>query len=508
MKKKLLATGVAVALGALSGLASAAVEVQANNVGQINILPYYSVQEGNDTLISITNTDTVNGKAVKVRFRGAQWSDDVFDFQVFLSPGDVWTGAVTKEGNLAKLSTSDTSCTLPANVNQAFVPQRLQAGSKDTGTLEGYVEIITMANIPNLAGSADGLASYWSTTNAATHTLYNAIKHPANGQPACRTVAAAQQFLEALIPDYPGAAAGNHQATSMTAVTGSLASYATIINVPSSKAFTVTATALTDEGAAQKYYFQQASNVLAWSNALTEDRIFATLGVENGAAVPMYQFDMPDLSTPTGTVATAALQRAALVAELARANVRTEYVTTDSLLASTDVVIAQPVRRYFYEYAVQAVPANAHLTLPDSTSATKTFTVAASVAPYAGLTQLGRNNTIEVGGATFYDREENRTTSNNIVISPTPPSANLYLEGEVSVISLNNSSIPTGALNASITAQDYTVTGGYANGWATLSTTNQAGGTALPVIGFTAINLFNASAGSAGTNYGMVLPLK
>lgn len=508
MKKKLLATGVAVALGALSGLASAAVTVNAGGVGQINVLPYYSVQEGNDTLISITNTDTTRGKAVKVRFRGAEWSDDVFDFQVFLSPGDMWTGAVTKEGTLAKMSTSDTSCTLPASINQQFVPIRLQAAAQATGTLEGYVEIITMADIPATGTGAGNLTANW----AVTKDLYNATKHVANGAPACRTDATAQALLEGLTQDNVLTPAVAPQVNWMVPPTSALTSYATIINVPTSKAFTFPATALVED-APVKQYFEQSNNALAFNTALTSDNIFAAIAANGGADVPMYQFDMPDLSTPTNAVDTLAVdQRNALATLLARGAVSTEYVTTDSLLASTDVVISQPLRRYFYEYTQNAT--TGFLTLANSAGVEAKYLVNGDVGtvyePLQGANAAA--NRIPVGTPRFFDREENTFVgSSGIVISPTPPAtiAPISLKGEVSVVSINNSGLPTGALNASITANDYTATGGYANGWTTLSTASQGtGGGNLPVIGFTAINLFNASAGSAGTNYGMVLPLK
>ena len=69
-------------------------------------------------------------KAVKLRFRGASNSDDVLDFQLFLSPGDVWSGNINQRTDgLATINTSDNSCTLPALVTgQPFVTTRLQPG--------------------------------------------------------------------------------------------------------------------------------------------------------------------------------------------------------------------------------------------------------------------------------------------------------------------------------------------------------------------------------------------
>ena len=79
------------------------------------MVPYFNTQGTNATLLNITNTDTVNGKAMKVRFRGGANSDDVFDFQLYLSPGDVWTANIAAGSTgVSRMLTSDKSCTLPA----------------------------------------------------------------------------------------------------------------------------------------------------------------------------------------------------------------------------------------------------------------------------------------------------------------------------------------------------------------------------------------------------------
>lgn len=87
MKKNVLALSIATMIGGLgfTGAAFAAagdVSVNPNGDGHILLVPYYTVQDGNVTAFNIVNTDTKNGKAVKVRFRGASNSDDVLDFQV------------------------------------------------------------------------------------------------------------------------------------------------------------------------------------------------------------------------------------------------------------------------------------------------------------------------------------------------------------------------------------------------------------------------------------------
>lgn len=483
MKKKLLAVGVAATLGALSGVSNAAITVAQNGVGHINILPYYSVQSGNTTLISIANTDEVNGKAVKVRFRGAQFSDDVFDFQVFLSPADVWTAAVTLDGSLARLTTGDKSCTLPKKVdlNRVFVTSRLLDDNKAQGTREGYVEIINMGDIVSTANGG----------SAAQNSLFVATKHVDGVAPCTDSV---------LIGSGP---TPNDLTASLSAPTSGLTSFATIINVASSKAFTIPGTALVQSTAVPVRYSRQANLTIgtasfgsvppAFDPAQTADSVFSTVT----GKVTMYEFDLPDLSTPYGTATTTA-QLAELQGILQKASVVTEYATDDSILASTDVVLSQPTRRYYYTWTDAPTGSSD----PFNTLAT----VAGATGPYLGL--AAATNSITVAAPTVYDREERFVqSSSSIVVSPNPQGVDTWtLIGEVSVVSINNGTGPTGALKASITAQDYTFA--YNDGLVRLNTTNQANGAPLPVIGFTAVNVFNSSVGASGTNYGQVLPLK
>ena len=112
MTKNVLALSIAAMIGGLgfAGVASADVvpgtgtfngstqmtltdatslQVLQGGIGHSLIVPYFNAQNGNMTVLHVVNTDTTNGKAVKVRFRGALNSDDILDFQVFMSPGDV-----------------------------------------------------------------------------------------------------------------------------------------------------------------------------------------------------------------------------------------------------------------------------------------------------------------------------------------------------------------------------------------------------------------------------------
>lgn len=176
MKMKMLTAAVTAALGAGS---AHAVNVSQDGLGQAMIMPYYTVQADNEGLISITNaTDQV--KAVKVRFREAQNSAEVLDFNLYLSPYDVWTAKITDadDGEGAKIITFDTSCTVPMIPAEGapfrnFVYAGTGSFTGDAGdhgmgrTSEGYVEVIEMGVV------IEGSNSAKAATHAANRVPVN-----------------------------------------------------------------------------------------------------------------------------------------------------------------------------------------------------------------------------------------------------------------------------------------------------------------------------------------------
>jgi len=151
-KPLFLALAGITALGAIG--TAQAVSVNPTGLGQVLLYPYYTVKgEANpfNTLLSIVNT-TASTKAVKVRFREGKASAEVLDFNIFLSPYDMWTAALepSSSGGV-RMSTSDNSCTIPtipaAGVefrNGAYVGD-LVADNSLTRLREGYFEVIEMA---------------------------------------------------------------------------------------------------------------------------------------------------------------------------------------------------------------------------------------------------------------------------------------------------------------------------------------------------------------------------
>ena len=114
MNKKVLPLAVGAASAVVMSAAHAAMYINERGTGETLIYPFYSAENGNNTLVNIANT-TTDTKAVKVRIIEAQNSQEVLDFNLYLSPKDHYSFSIsaTDDGG-AKLVTGDNSCTVPA----------------------------------------------------------------------------------------------------------------------------------------------------------------------------------------------------------------------------------------------------------------------------------------------------------------------------------------------------------------------------------------------------------
>ena len=175
MKKQAMSLAVTAALlgGAVS--ATGSMYIDDGGLGETLIYPFYSAVDGNDTYVHLVNTTNLV-KAVKVRFIEAQNSQEVLDFNLYLSPQDEWAGVITRNPNLgieggpgAIIRTVDTSCTVPTLgtgstgttidgvKDQAFtnllyltdadLPDGDNADITLARTQEGYIEVIEMGQL-------------------------------------------------------------------------------------------------------------------------------------------------------------------------------------------------------------------------------------------------------------------------------------------------------------------------------------------------------------------------
>ncbi len=135
-----LAAAVAAVTAGYAGVASAQSTARSiGNLGDLAIIPYYSVQGDWVTGVHITNTSDAT-QVVKLRLRRASDSADSMDFNLILSPKDVWTGSLSDASGNIVMSTDDNSCTAPLREDGRFeMPFIFRAGAE-----EGYIEVISM----------------------------------------------------------------------------------------------------------------------------------------------------------------------------------------------------------------------------------------------------------------------------------------------------------------------------------------------------------------------------
>ena len=562
MKKNVLALSIAAMIGGLGfvGVASASVIVGTGGTGVTNtllttpnvtgfkfadggvghalVVPYYTVQNGNMTVLHLTNTDMKNGKVAKIRFRGAANSDDVLDFQVLLSPGDVWTAAISKNADgLASLTTGDTTCTIPAIGAQsvAFKTSRLDPAlspeAAAEGTREGYVEIFNSADIPS-----DKVYTVGATANTNS-ALYTTVKHTA-GKPAC-----AAATIEAALFTTDFTAQADAAKIGLNSPSGGLMADWYIINVPQTTTYSGAATALVGVGGKYGNYVafpQNESMVIALPETFTADPSLASAGVSSYkktsagvtsdpttvAPIEAIALDFPDLSTPyyAAAGAAAALTQAAVLTQaLAVSSITNQYAKDAGIFAKTDWVLSMPTRRYSV-----AVDYNAKNALgavaPARVYSVVSGTVAGAAPVPAALQYFSTDNTelvngkvcVGTQGTTFLDREETGK-SGSPVFSPSKASS-ARLCGEASVLSFAEGLTAPSVLGASVAREDAPASALFENGWGVLNTANYPKGTTapaaqaaasigMPILGYSVIKLTNpqATAGVSG-NFGITWP--
>ena len=525
--------------------------VSEGGTGHSLVVPYFNAQNGNMTVLHVVNTDTVHGKLAKVRFRSAANSDDILDFQVFMSPGDVWTAAVTAGADgVAELTTADGTCTLPAltkGVAQPFVTDRLsdKAGDIANQTREGYVEIFNMADI-------DGLSMY-GTGRTAKSALYTAIKH-VNGTAPC-TGSVLNASLANISTEEAARAYGLD-----TPTTGLMGDWY-IINVAQSTTFAGAATALTavqtvggaDAGRGNFVHFPQNAAAAPNPEANTSDPLFRVAFTRNNAnaavteaAITAANYDLPDMSTPYTLDAAAAgvvdtrVQAFNLTRALQVSSITNQYANDPTITAKTDWVFSMPTRRYSVAAnykAATTTSADYRLYTALTDDAGLALAAAPAVAGSYRAWFAPQNTAVEGGlicvnstGQAFFDREESSRTS-GAVFSPGTTSQTRFC-GETSVLSFADTGVSV--LGASVARQNVAAganAGPFTNGWSVVSVGNAftttlgprdattgtgadaynaaayAGEAGLPILGSSFIKLTNpqASAGTVGT-YGITWP--
>jgi hypothetical protein len=478
MKRNNLTTAVVAAIAGVAGFAGLAnaVNVNPDGLGQVLIYPYYTVNPSGvvagaqDTLFSVVNTASV-GKAVKVRFLEGYNSREVLDFNLFLSPHDVWTARISQTadasaGGGAALTTTDRSCIDPvltypypfsaSGYNGDLPGQPADGGPTDlTRTREGYLELISMGDI--VPGSALDMAT--------THDHTGSNAGPDNGTPSC------------------GAPVGNDAGTIADLVppTGGLFGSGVVVNVPQGTFFGYNADAI--DGFTEIALYTPPGDLTP------------TLQSANTPSVAVTGVARAFVFMDGGALLTADYARGvdAVSAVYMADAIYNEYLVYAG--AATDWLITFPTKRFYVDQGLYP---------------------GAPIPPFeVPFTAPGTSNVLV--GLITYDREEGH---GSLERCPSPPPPNCFVSNprlpyEVNVLGFQTSSLFGSVLYKSVLPYSPTA------GWASMNLFNApsvshqlAGGIAepsgapvvlngLPVTGFMGYNVINANV-TAGVlaNYG------
>ncbi|MEE4639490.1 MAG: hypothetical protein V2J42_12210 [Wenzhouxiangella sp.] len=345
-----MTTAVLAGLTGVAGMAGVAnaVNVNPDGLGQVLLFPYYTARGGNDTLISIVNT-TERGKAVKIRFIEALNSREVLDFNIYMSPFDVWTAAVTAtdEGG-AKMITGDTTCTVPyifgdfggeqefLDFEYVTIPGTI-GGKADGGpsgierTASGYIEVIEMGTLleePDEAPEA-GDANFGQI-------IPWAVKHVAPGVPRnCDLLVDAWTDFGSPAANLPWIAGDTEFGfDTQQGASGGLFGSASIISVDSGTMFSYNATTVDGFWAPGSTAHTRPDSLIPSLASGNADTSFV---FDNGNLVE-HTWDFPLL---------------ALNATLTLDRLVNEYVTDEDISARTEWVLTFPTKRFHVDALTQ-----------------------------------------------------------------------------------------------------------------------------------------------------------
>lgn len=489
-RKSLVAFAIASAIGgaALVSAPAQAVNISPDGLGQVQIFPYYTVKSGWDTYLHLTNTsdETV---AVKIRFREAKNSREVRDFNVILSPYDMWTAGVTVDGEGAKLVTFDKSCTSPLLSPSSTSPGATEVpftsiaydgsdsgysydnGGRGLGrTQEGYFEVIAMG------------ASDESTSSSSNVIEYNA-KHVAGTPRNCALVDAAFNGTFGIemggLPQFDGF----HPAGNV------LKGFSTLINVASGQAVGAEPTTLAN--------FNNDDTILYPAGDLFPDLTF------NDGTGANFVDDGGNLASFVAPLGEEVDNVSALIQ---RRNIINEFSATSGGRVKTDWVVTFPTKHNYTDTGGLSSSPRLSAAIPPFDEVFERL-LSGGVPGRTDLNNTSGKSCVDVS-IFRADREETLAAGSGSVFSPRPAGGKDELCNEVNVVTFNNSNVLGSGVSLNVPT-----TGIGESGWANmavgvgsaegrliddLGTTTMMG---LPVIGFGMVIRNNDSEAGNNRNY-------
>ena len=350
-KKKSLHAAVLAGLGALGAAGTAnAVHINPDGLGQVVIYPYYTVRNGNSTAMSIVNTTNLT-KVVKVRFLEGKNSREVLDFNLFLSPQDVWTGVILSGSNPAgavpfsadgaRLESGDNSCVTPSDLfgsaaSTVAIPVRLDGAGLPINAFKNYQYtggLTDNATFNTLDRTREGYMEVIEMGVVTTVAVTGFIKHSIAGVPAnCAALDSYDALSQAAVP------AGGRFPNHLINPAGGLTGRASIINAANGTNYTTEVTAI------DAWW----GNFIGFLPPYTEagninPRLAATPGADQTSNV--FVTGTPGVANSAGVVSSDWNNvRDPVASVLMRDTIINEFITDAGTASRTDWVITMPTK--------------------------------------------------------------------------------------------------------------------------------------------------------------------
>lgn len=150
-----------------------------NGKGDLIFFPWFLTASGGwETKLTVINTSPTLSTVAKVVIRSHNWSEELLDFLIYLSPNDVWTGSLKFGSNGAYLYSEDDSILrkLPVSVSgvvendfasktNPLTQNLFSVSCPDDSKDRGYVEVIESTSVA-------GLPVVSNTTKVAKPDIY------------------------------------------------------------------------------------------------------------------------------------------------------------------------------------------------------------------------------------------------------------------------------------------------------------------------------------------------
>jgi len=488
-KRSAMALAVAGAIG-IAAPAVQAVNLADDGLGEVLLFPYYGVLNGYDTYLNITNAsaDTV---AVKLRFREAHNSRDVRDFNIILSPWDVWVGAVTlsPDGTVARVQTTDKTCTQP----------QLPVIDAAAG-LRG----IDFSNFDYTQSEADGGPTGLDRTKEGHVEVIEMGVSPAGNENVSGTVAFKAKHVGGVPRDCAGIVTDFETKLGTTAVPGpvkvefkepknNLKGTGTLIKVDAGKAGAYEAVALANffnpvpaGGSLDDAGDDDLMNVAKNQQPNLNNAVPSTsvVNIDTGPGAGVFGLAVDNWTRPVDAVS----------AVLTRQSLLNQFNVAEGVLAETDMVVTFPTKYFYVD--------------------TRTKGAGPAIAPFARNFQAdtdGNGLSCDQVVLSIHDREE-FSPAQTSDFSPPPPQGRNELCKEVNVLTFNG----TNALGSAVSQNIDVSAQGIEHGWLDVALDANEGATALgpsnsprsafysglPVIGMSYTTLENGVVGDNTLNYG------